>query len=153
MNIFVLDNDIRKCAQYHNNAHVVKMILESAQLLCTAHWKLGSQAPYKATHANHPCGVWVRESKHNYLWLCKLALQLCAEFEFRYGKKHKTKDVILYCLRNVPNYDIIDSTPFAQAMPNDYKCDDAVEAYRNYYMLDKRHLADWGKRGAPDWWF
>ena len=153
MNIFVLDSDIKKCAQYHNNKHVVKMILESAQLLCTAHWELGGEAPYKKTHHNHPCGVWARQSKSNYMWLCKLGLQLCKEFEHRFHKKHKTKDVILWCLQNIPVFKDSEMTPFAQAMPDEFKSSDAIEAYRNYYMIDKRHLADWGNRPAPEWWF
>lgn len=152
MNIFILDKDVKKCAQYHNDKHVVKMILETAQLLCTAHWENGSEAPYKSTHKNHPCGIWARESKQNYIWLCRLGLALCREFEFRRGKEHKTKEVIKWCLTNVPKLDKLGLTEFPLAMPDEYKTDDPVESYRNYYLNDKRHLASWEKRGQPDWY-
>lgn len=152
MNIFILDYDLRKCAKYHNDKHVVKMILETAQLLCSAHWEKGSEAPYKKTHSNHPCAVWTRESKQNYIWLCKLGLQLCKEFEFRRKKKHKTKEVILWCIRNVPKLDNIGLTEFTLAMPDECKEKDAVESYRNYYKKEKRHLAVWSKRNKPYWY-
>lgn len=76
MNIFVLDDDIEKCAEYHTDKHVVKMILESAQMLCTAVWSMGVEAPYKDTHKNHGCNVWVRKSLSNWLWLRDLTTAL-----------------------------------------------------------------------------
>lgn len=152
MNIFVLDRNIRKCAQYHNDKHLVKMILETAQLLCSAHWSLGSDAPYKATHKNHPCAIWTRESKSNYIWLCKLGIQLCVEFEYRRGKKHSTKQVISWCLKNIPKLDDKGLTDFALAMPDEFKIGNVVECYRSYYLNNKRHLATWNKRGEPHWW-
>lgn len=152
MNIFILDNDITKCAQYHNDKHVIKMILETSQLLCTAHWENDSEAPYKSTHKNHPCAIWARHSKQNYMWLTKLGLALCSEFEFRRGKVHKSKEVLRWCLSNVPKLDSIGLTDFALAMPDEYKTDCAVESYRNYYLNDKRHLASWELRGKPDWY-
>ena len=65
MNIFVLDNDPFKAAEYQCDKHVVKMVLETAQLLCSAH----ETAPYKRTHYNHPCAIWTRSSLSNYMWL------------------------------------------------------------------------------------
>ena len=79
MNIFVLDDDIRTCARYHCDQHVVKMILESAQLLCTALNKQGFRTPYRSTHVKHPCVLWLEQSYDNFLWLKALAMELNRE--------------------------------------------------------------------------
>ena len=82
MNIFFLDYDTQKCAQYHCDKHVVKMVLETAQLLCGVHHttpQVTPQVPYKLSHKNHPCAIWCRESLSNYLYLCDLGLELCKE--------------------------------------------------------------------------
>ena len=110
MNIFVLDWDVKKCATYHNDKHVVKMILETAQLLCGSHWSTGSEAPYKLSHKNHPCSIWVRQDLNNYLWLCELGLELCKEYSYRYGKRHKTQEIIEWCVCNKPNIPDVDFT-------------------------------------------
>ena len=92
MNIFFLSLDPAEAARLHCDKHVVKMILESCQLLYCAHWMCGTIMPsnaYKKTHPNHPCAKWVRESQANYRWLCRLGLELCGEYTFRYGKHHK----------------------------------------------------------------
>ena len=153
LNIFILDQDIRLCAQYHNDRHVVKMILESAQLLCTAHHELESTAPYKSTHKNHPCAKWVRESRQNYEWLTSLMLELNEEYKFRFEKSVDHLSVVkledLDPPLIIPN---IGLTPFAQAMPKKYKQADPVLAYRNYYIGEKRHLAKWRRRKPPKWW-
>jgi hypothetical protein len=154
MNIFVLDNDTKKCAVYHNDKHVVKMILEYAQLLCGAHHMTESkyEIPYKLSHKNHPSAIWTRECIENYIWLCDLGLELCEEYTYRYGKRHKTQDVIEWALVHKPkiksNNDI---TPFALAMPDDCKVGDAVESYRTYYMVEKRSIANWKNREIPEW--
>lgn len=154
MNIFVLDNDTKKCAVYHNDKHVVKMILEYAQLLCGAHHMTESkhEIPYKLSHKNHPSAIWTRECIENYIWLCDLGLELCEEYTYRYGKRHKTQDVIEWALVHKPkiksNNDI---TPFALAMPDECKVGDAVESYRTYYMVDKRKIANWKNRETPEW--
>lgn len=154
MNIFVLDVDTKKCAQYHNDKHVVKMILETAQLLCGVHHVVESQyeIPYKLSHKNHPSAIWARECIENYIWLCDLGLELCEEYTYRYGKRHKSQDIIEWCLLNKPalkeNNDI---TPFALAMPNECKIGNAVDSYRNYYMVEKRRMASWKNRQTPEW--
>lgn len=85
MNIFVLDYNPQVAAEYHCDKHVVKMILESAQILCAVHHKNGnSDVPYKLTHANHPCIIWAGESKQNYLWVTELAEALNDEYIFRF---------------------------------------------------------------------
>lgn len=94
---------MKKCAEYHVDKHVVKMILETSQLLCGAHWVCGSEAPYKLSHKNHPCSIWVRKSLSNYLYLCELGLELGREYTHRYGKKHKSIEIIEWCLINKPN--------------------------------------------------
>jgi hypothetical protein len=153
MNIFVLDLEPKKCAEYHMDKHAVKMILETAQLLCGVHWVTGGESPYKLSHKNHPCSIWARECYENYVWLCDLGMELCKEYTFRYGKRHKSQDVIEWCLVNRPNIPIKgDITPFALAMPDECKVGDVVESYRKYYMTSKRELAVWKNREIPYWY-
>ena len=158
MNIFVLDLDPTKCAKYHCDVHVNKMLIESAQLLSTAHHILdGSNAPkaiYKKTHVNHPCNKWVRESDANYDWLYDLLFNLCCEFQLRRGKDHKTMGLLDILMQTPKNIPIKTMTPFALAMPDEYKDSDPVIAYRNYYIGDKSDIAKWEWSNAviPYWW-
>lgn len=152
MNIFILDMNHKKNAEYHTDKHIVKMITETAQLLCsvyyfTNHPELSS---YKLTHKNHPCSIWCRESLSNWVWLRDLGLALYDEYKYRYNNKiHKSGEVIRNLL--IPN--LIDKglTKFPQAMPLEYKELDPVKAYRNYYKGDKTHLFKWTKRTVPYW--
>jgi hypothetical protein len=157
MNIFFLDLDPKKAAEYHCNKHVVKMIIETAQLLYAAHWLLETENmpsnAYKLSHKNHPCAVWVRQSLENYHWLCCLGWWLCKEYRFRYGDKtHKTEAHILWLLNNHPKYTDFDFTDPPQAMPDEYKDSSVVTAYRNYYIEDKmkkRGIVNYSKRDVP----
>lgn len=152
MNIFVLDTDPYKCAVYHNDKHVVKMILETAQLLCGVHWVDGSEAPYKLSHRNHPCAIWSRECIENYIWLCDLGMALSREYSHRYNKRHKSQDIIEWCYDNKPNLRSNgDLTPFALAMPDECKVGNVVESYRAYYMVEKRGFSVWKNRSIPQW--
>jgi hypothetical protein len=152
MNIFVLDLEPKKCAEYHMDKHAVKMILETAQLLCGVHWVTGSEAPYKLSHKNHPCSIWVRECYENYVWLCDLGMELCKEYSHRYGKRHKSQDIIEWCIVNKPNIrNNGDITPFALAMPDECKIGDTVESYRTYYIKEKYKIATWKNREIPYW--
>ena len=152
LNIFVLDLDPQICAEYHNDRHVVKMLLESGQLLSNAHYFTGSQGICKQTHFNHPCSVWVRESIDNYIWLSQLGYALCDEYTYRYDKTHAWQDNMQWLRDNVPNLPNIGLTPFAQAMPDDYQSKNAVEAYRKYYIKEKGHIAMWKRRQVPYWY-
>ena len=154
MNIFILDTDVKKCAEYHNDKHVVKMMLESAQLLCGVHHMTESNVnnvPYRLSHKNHPCSIWARENMSNYLWLCELGLELCKEYTYRYGRRHKSQDVIEWCVENRPMIPENDFTEPPKAMPDVYKVDDVVESYRNYYCGDKKHFSKWKNRESPYW--
>ena len=151
MNIFILDYNPKKCAEYHANSHVVKMVLETSQILCGVHWVQGGEAPYKLSHRNHPCSIWARESLSNYLYLCELGLELCKEYTYRYGKRHKSQDVIEWCLINKPNIADKEFTEPARAMPDEYKSNCVVESYRNYYMGEKSKIAVWKNRETPEW--
>lgn len=147
MNIFVLDTDPAVAARLHLDKHVVKMPLETAQMLST----VNGGYPYKATHKNHPCTLWAGQSKGNYSWLVNLGVELCKEYTHRYGKVHKCQAVIEQ-LQNPP-----ESVPaggmsaFAQAMPDECKRDDAVQAYREYYKQRKAGFATWKNREVPNW--
>jgi hypothetical protein len=154
MNIFVLDLDVKKCAKYHVNRHCTKMIVEYAQLLCGVHHVVesGYEIPYKLSHKNHPSAIWARECLENYIWLCDLGLELCKEYTYRYEKRHKSQDVIEWCLTHKPKLQYMDDlTPFALAMPDECKVGDAVDSYREYYRTEKRKLAQWKGRESPEW--
>jgi hypothetical protein len=131
------------------------MILEYAQLMSTAHHEFDSywkDQVYKPTHKNHPCAIWVRESADNYMLLFTLFKELCKEYTYRYGKVHKTDREKSHILFHVPDglqFSMV--TKPAQAMPDDYKCDDAVEAYRRYFNAEKRNLFSWKNRPIPEW--
>lgn len=156
MNVFVLDLDPAQAAEYHADKHVVKMILETAQLLSAAHHVLDGEEAiggiYKKTHANHPCAVWARASSSNYRWLLELGYALLGEYSRRYqGREHKTGavlDLLRALPRRLPQGHL---TPFAQAMPSQYQHPDPVMAYRAYYQAEKRSIATW-KLSTPPWW-
>ena len=156
MNIFVLDTDVTRCAQAHVDKHCVKMILESTQLLNSALIANDdSYVPvYKQTHKNHPASLWVSKSRDNFDWLNRLALALCSEYTYRYGKTHKCQSLITSFPISSARVRIpeLGLTTFALCMPDQYKTNDAVESYRNYYRGDKAYIAKWSKRPQPDWW-
>lgn len=140
----------------HNDKHVVKMILEYAQLLSTAHRlnNNNNEILYKVTHINHPCSVWVRSSQKNYIWLSNLLNCLCKEYTFRYEKIHKVEysGLLNYLLTNIPSIELENFTDPPQAMPDFCKVkNNTVLAYRNYYLKEKVHLAVWKKRNRPEW--
>ena len=152
MNIFILDTNPIICAQYHNDKHVVKMILESTQLLSNAVILSGFESPYKLSHKNHPCTKWACESLDNWFWLYQLTEALNDEWKFRFNhdKNHKSFEVARHLhIPKLPNKGL---TPFALAMPSDYKSNDPVNSYRQYYLHDKTHLAKWTRRIIPFWW-
>ena len=178
MNIFHLDQDPTIAAQMMCDKHVVKMIVEYAQLMSTAHrvldgeeyydktkngrnikrWRLKPTAQeellYKASHVNHPSNIWVRENDKNYRWLYKHFRALCDEYTVRYGKVHMTDEKLSgqlwFAPRNIKQ--TVTTTKFAQAMPEYCKREDPVEAYRYYYINEKKDFAKWTNRAMP-WWY
>jgi len=155
MNIFALHRDPKIAAQMHCDKHVVKMILETAQLLCVAHHVLNPEGDYselyKKTHVNHPSAKWVRENSANYKWAYQLFVELLNEYTYRYGKIHKTSRLVSV-LQNPPaSINESAQTEFPQAMPDQYKTEDSIVAYRNYYNGAKASFAKWTKRKKPNW--
>ncbi|MBC8282988.1 MAG: hypothetical protein H8E32_04185 [Nitrospinae bacterium] len=151
MNIFILDKDIQKCAQYHCDRHVVKMILESAQMLSTGVRLSGLDEGYKMTHPNHPCSLWVMESLANWKWLRELSKALNEEYRFRFDRKVNHKSYDLICSLSLPKISDLGLTPFTQAMPDEYRHKNPVKAYRKYYKGEKSSLFKWTKRPKPPW--
>lgn len=152
MNVFILSKEPRENARMHFDSHVVKMILEAAQIACTVHHKLGNEAPYKPTHQNHPSVIWAGSSLKAYKFVVTYGLALCYEFEHRRKKQHKTKEVLLWLKDNLPD---IPNGPvnYCLVMPEQYKvAGDAVTSYRNYIKAEKQHLAKWTNRPTPEWW-
>lgn len=172
----MLNYDIEICAKQHVNRHVVSQIKEYSQILSTAHRFLDGKKVvgrsisgrkkivyqlddnrddqlYSATHINHPSTVWTRESAENYNWLLNLTIELAKEYTYRYNKIHKAEHSgLLYDLRFSPNnIQRVSMTKLRLAMPDEFKHDDSVIAYRNYYNGAKRRLFDWKNREIPDW--
>lgn len=149
MNIFILDTHPVLAAQMQCDKHVVKMCLETAQMLSTI-----AGGPYKPTHVNHPCTVWARTNYSNYEWLHRHGIALCNEYQERYNRVHKCMNimlnpVIVECAHTLP-FDVL--SPFAQAMPEELKNEDAVKAYRDYYHQKSKTVdMRWTKRPIPDW--
>jgi len=175
MNIFYLHSDPQTCAQMHNDKHCVKMILEYAQLLSTAHRlidgtlvdsvsKTGRKTKryvlpdnrehtiYTATHSNHPSAVWVRQTDSNYHWLFSLFEELMVEYTHRYSKVHKCselQEVLSYAPNNITIGDFTEPTP---AMPDEYKVEgDSIVSYRNYYLGSKYKMSRWTNQVMPEW--
>jgi hypothetical protein len=151
MNIFILDYDVKTNAFYHCDQHVNKMILESAQMICTVASEYNIKVPYKPTHANHPCTKWVRESLDNYIYLLDLAFWLNEASKDRYNKKTNHKSWDLVSEMEVPKLPSKGLTKFARAMPEEFKkLPDTVDSYRAYYRT--KVFATW-KSKTPDWMF
>lgn len=174
MNIFYIHNDPTECAKQHVDKHVVKMILEYAQLLSTAHriidgvettrlsksgrkqkhFELPDERDehlYSATHMNHPSAKWARHTQANYIWLYKLWFELMREYHYRYGKIHASARLIPF-LKLPPNsIPQGEFTPPWRAMPDEFKVDDTMQSYRNYYNGAKSNMFSWKKRETPDW--
>ncbi len=177
MNIFYIDSCPIKSAEWMVDRHVVKMILESAQLLSTAHrvldgvecvsksktgrkkksWVLNDGRElvlYQATHINHPSAVWARESVENYNWLVEHFFALGKEYTHRYGKIHKCLGGELsYQLQSPPkNLTEYEMTIMPSAMAPEYVISlDPIENYRNYYKFGKARMHSWKKRNPPQW--
>ena len=181
MNIFVVDKSPTISAQNLCNKHVVKMIIETAQMLSTAHRVLDGipyvdvtasgrkvkryKHPYnnfdlslcKAVMQNHPCTKWCMETHANYEWLYQHGRALLQEYHYRYERHHSMTGLYNMFLSGPPIKLCMPSrnerlTPFAQAMPDKYKDKDAVVAYRNYYLGEKAKFAQWKKRNPPEWY-
>ena len=173
MNIFYLNNDPKVCAEMHVDKHCVKMILEYAQLLSTAHrvldghesitlsasgrkkktWSLDgnrNNVLYSATHINHPSAIWVRQSQENYKWLFSLFIELMREYNYRYGKIHacmRLASTLKDSPKNIPAGMFTEPTP---AMPDHYKvAGDSIQSYKNYYLGDKQRMFSWKNRPTP----
>jgi|TARA_R100001463_G_scaffold118531_5_gene174297 hypothetical protein len=167
MNIFVLDKNPETAAIMHCDKHVPKMCVEAAQMMASALRRHGatdeqmpltkSGTPYKGGYAYHPCTVWAGDSEANFIWLARHAIELCVQYENRFGKVHACRDPIHSMIGLIPLFtDKYPSpkaalTPFAQAMPDKYRDDDVVKAYRAYYH--SKQFATWDKGIlAPSWW-
>ena len=177
MNIFVVDENPVNAARDLCNKHVVKMVLETAQMLSTAHRVLDGNFYYRegkngrkipsyehpnsvmnerlllATMMNHPCTRWAMENTDNYYWLFSHGLELCREYERRYNKVHALYDLYDNFLHSIPmRIKHGKLTSFAQAMPDQYKGANAVQAYRNYYVNEKSRFAKWKNSEVPGWY-
>ena len=168
MNLFVLSLCFRECAEWMFDKHVSKMILEAVQMLSTAKHLLDpfpvdseeEKLIYKISHKNHPVSIWIRTSLENYLWTLDMVSAMHDEWKYRYNhsetKMHASFLVAQNLRKFAPRQECFPErmlTPFAQAMPDEYKCEDAVEAYKRYYQSpEKRKIASWKRRNPPSWY-
>ena len=154
MNIFALSNDPTEAAKMQMDKHIVKMCLESAQMLCSALYRNGVDPgciPYKQAHKNHPCTLWAGDSFQNWEWLYLHCYALNEEYRYRWtAPDHKSWlavwNLLKFARSSVPH---IGLTPFAQAMPEQYRGPDAVAAYRWYYAGEKMAGQKWTGRDVP----
>lgn len=178
MNIFALDEDPYVAAKWHCDKHVPKMIVESAQMLSTAHRMLDGVSEtrlsksgkrvvkywnhpldnvlYKAVHMNHPCTIWTRETSANYEWHFQLFVALCREFRKRYGKMHLTQQKLMDVLSHRPHtIKHAPRTPFPLAMKSEPQCineNDRIQSYRDFYQTKQhRFTMKWTNRKKPEW--
>jgi len=168
MNLFILSLCFQECAEWMFDKHISKMIVEAVQMLSTAKniidpFPVGSneeKSIYKTTHKNHPVSIWIRTSLDNYLWTLNMVDAMHNEWRFRYNHpdtKYHASFLIAQKLReNAPSEDKFPErglTPFAQAMPDEYRGEDAIEAYRRYYQSpEKKKIASWKRRTPPKWY-
>ena len=175
MNIFYLHEDPIQNAKWHIDKHIVKMPIEYAQLMSTAHrlldgemyigktaigrnikrWRLHDEREdilYKASHINHPSAIWVRESIENYFEMYKLYMAVLAEFTNRYGKVHGSSKPSIALIRPPKNIPMVKGTQLPQCMPEICKVkNNPILAYRNYYIVEKNSFASWKNREIPEW--
>ncbi|WP_254863682.1 hypothetical protein [Halovivax gelatinilyticus] len=156
MNVFWLDENPRLAARYHCDQHVNKMLLEAAQVLCTAARENGCDREflYRPTHRDHPVTRWASESRANWLELREHARALNAEFCERYEKvtDHKSWTVIDRIDPDEIDFSSASPTPKPQAMPEQYRVPgDPVAAYRAYYSGEKAEWAEWAYTEEPPW--
>jgi hypothetical protein len=172
MNLFFLHHDPKKCAEYHCDKHVVKMIIELAQMLYTAHYVLKSELPsdhYKPCHIKHPTCIWIRQKIENYTYAADLAVCLAEEYTHRYGRVHSTEKHARWLQSNLPNFtttfSYTDQTWMSNnknlekmgmsevplAMPDDSKLNDTIQSYRRYYLIHKKRFVKWTSRTVPPW--
>lgn len=158
MNIFYLDVDPVKAAQFQFNKHVVKMPLETAQLLCSAHHlhptkEIDHNLLYKITHKNHPSSAWARYSLESYSWLYSHFIALCDEYKLRYKRTHACDRKFRNVLVHPPDLIPKSWKDPPQCMPEAFQCKNAVQAYRSYYKKGKgEFLHEWRyPRKKPEW--
>ena len=169
MNIFILSFCISECVRWMFDCHIVKMPLETTQLLYNAHHhsgdtelidncapfnKSGTRRGYRKTHLKHPCSRWVIESIENYRWLVEYGLALCDEYEYRYGREHFVRHHIEWLRDNEPNYGGDEMTDFYFCGPDECTRGDVIESYRCYYQRKKDQgikMCGWKRRRKPYW--
>ncbi len=162
MNIFYLDSCPIQSAKMLCNKHIVKMGLESVQMLATILPQ--DIAPVKHTHVNHPSTIWCRQSFAQYKWLMEHAAAIFVDYSRRYLKRHKT-ELDFFTIKRIidakvdsgdinrlfPSCNLFTQPP--QCMPDEYKHASSIEAYRNYYWGDKQYFARWMSQDEiPHWW-
>jgi hypothetical protein len=162
MNLFVLDRMPDKAAQYNCDSHVRKIILEATEMMGCA-YDDGDFAPWpwvsKSKFVNHPMSYWVRENRHNFSWTLEHAYALCSEFEYRFGKPHKCFQYLDWISHNIPINNLSDDKQsdwprcFGYWKEDIEITNDAIQDYRKYYRLAKRHLMIYTKRNLPEWYY
>jgi hypothetical protein len=160
MNIFAVEEHPQEAARVLVDKHVVKMVLETTQMISTVAHARAYTAPYRSSHAKHPCTVWAGTHPSNMRWLFEHGFELCKEYTRRYDKVHASQkhlqmlwDDLYLWWPEVTNAPWQDHTTFAQAMPEQFRSSSPVLAYRSYYRVAKGHLAKWKISDRKPAWF
>lgn len=156
MNIFATDVDPTKSAQDHCDNHVVKMVLESTQLLNNLYYGSSKQlnAVYKFTHLDHPCTKWLKSSKLHFEWLTNHAQALCEQYRLRYLKTHKCQQVIAQIISDseVFSFDMGNDFKLPKVVPDIYQVESPVDSYRSF-IIDAKPFAKWNKGISKPYWY
>ena len=147
MNIFFLHKDPSRAAKAQCDKHVVKMVLETTQMLSTAARRQGHDVGYQSAYPKHPMTIWVGDTRDNFCWTLQHAIELSKEYTVRYSKLHASQKVIDNIHEYYPNISFDNITEPPQCMPDEFKCDDYVRAFRNYYI---HKIGEWKR---PPKWF
>ena len=147
MNIFVTSPWPAESAIVLPDRHVTKMALEACQMLsivASTKWGHGygtlpkkDGTPYateKGAFRNHPCTQWAAKTIDNAYWLIKWGMNLCDEYTLRYGKTHSCYNTLVDAYYLFPKGKITEVTPFARAMPDEYKLDTSIDTFTAYKM-------------------
>ena len=147
MNIFAIEGDVEtgeidwvKSAQSQDNLRVVKMILESCQILSTVLNEQGLDAPYRSFNPKHPSCLWAAESAANFMNLALHCEAMICEYRERFGKTHKCAAVLnkIVAMFDVDLFPTTKCTPLRLAMPDEFRSDNPIVSYRKFYASKPR---------------
>jgi hypothetical protein len=162
MNMFLLDEALDQCAADHSDQHIVKMVLESAQI-CSSGAYLQNvifDGQYRPGHIHHPCCVWAGESPENLMFVCRLGISIGMEYRWRFDRHHQSMRVLCLCASRLPR-SLPSPELYPVCIPLEHRRESyasrlplgrAVKEYRAYYRSAKERFVTWKYSPIPSWW-